>query len=157
MAKEEFKFHCSLRVRWSECDAQGIAYNGSYMVYLDVAQADYFRNMGISIYGAAQRAVFDTVSVKATLEFKAPALVDEILDIYVRVSKIGSTSIIMDMELYREASEELLHRAEIVSASYDAEERVTRTVPDDVRKRITHYEETGQVMPTSTPLGRVPR
>jgi len=48
MAIEDFKFHTSLRVRWMECDAQGIVYNGSYMDYLEVGQAEYYRNLGFS-------------------------------------------------------------------------------------------------------------
>ena len=39
MAKSDFKFHTSLRVRWMECDAQGIVYNGAYMDYLEVGQS----------------------------------------------------------------------------------------------------------------------
>ena len=37
VAIEDFKFHFDLRVRWSECDAQGIAFNGSYLDYLDLS------------------------------------------------------------------------------------------------------------------------
>ena len=40
MAKTDFQFATQLRVRWSECDAQGIVYYGAYMDYLDVAQSE---------------------------------------------------------------------------------------------------------------------
>ena len=67
MPKGDFKFHASLRVRWMECDAQGIVYNGSYMDYLEVGQAEYYRNLGFSIYKIAERGYFDTAVVKVTL------------------------------------------------------------------------------------------
>ena len=47
-----------------ECDAQGIVFNGSYMTYLEVGQAEYFRNLGFSIYRIAERGYFDTAVVK---------------------------------------------------------------------------------------------
>ena len=40
MSKAYFKFHTGLRVRWMECDAQGIVFNGSYLNYLEVGQAE---------------------------------------------------------------------------------------------------------------------
>ena len=60
MAKADFKFHASLRVRWMESDAQGIVYFGAYMDYLEVAWSEYFRNLGVSIYRVAQKGYFDT-------------------------------------------------------------------------------------------------
>ena len=45
MLRNEFRFSAPVRVRWQECDAQGIAFNGSYLGWLEVAQAEYFRNL----------------------------------------------------------------------------------------------------------------
>ena len=81
MPKSDFKFHTVVRVRWMECDAQGIVFNGAYMGYLEIAQAEYFRNLGFSIYNIAQQGYFDSAVVKATLEFKAPARVDDLLEL----------------------------------------------------------------------------
>jgi len=38
MAKSDFKFMTKIRVRWMECDGQGIVYNGAYLGYLDLPQ-----------------------------------------------------------------------------------------------------------------------
>ena len=85
MPRGDFKFQTSLRVRWMECDAQGIVFNGAYMGYLEVGQAEYFRNLGFSIYRIAQRDYFDTAVVKTVIEYKAPARVDDLLK-YVNAS-----------------------------------------------------------------------
>ena len=53
MSIDEYRFTYKIRVRWMECDAQGIAFNGSYLGYLEIAQAEYFRNLGFSIYKIA--------------------------------------------------------------------------------------------------------
>lgn len=148
MSKEEFRFHRSLRVRWAECDLQGIVYNACYLTYLEVAQVEYFRNLGILIYDEKERASFDTATVKATLEFKAPARLDEMIDVYTRVSRIGSTSFTMETEIYRKDSDVLLVNAEVVYVNYDSDQSVARPVSDDVRARINKFEENGEVIPT---------
>ena len=75
---KDFRFKCRIRVRWAECDAQGIVFNGAYFSYLEVAMAAYYRNLGIALYDPEGRRHFDTATVKATLEYISPALVDDI-------------------------------------------------------------------------------
>ncbi len=147
MSKNDYRFHFQLRVRWSECDAQGIAWAGSYMEYLEIAQSEYYRNLGVRIYDDQQRTHFDNATVKVTLEYKSPLRVDDILDIYSRITRIGSTSMVQETAIYLQGSEELVHRAETVSVNYDSSTGTARTVPDDIRELVTHFERTGEVLP----------
>ena len=147
MAKSEFHFHTPVRVRWMECDAQGIVFNGAYMGYLEVAQSEYFRNLGFGIYRIAQIGYFDFAVVKTTLEYKSPARIDEMIEVYVRVSKFGNTSMTLNMEIYHPDSEHLLTKMEAVYVGYDAPTETTRRVPDDIRQLVNHFEQTGEVLP----------
>ncbi len=147
MAKEDFKFHTPLRVRWMECDAQGIVFNGAYMDYLEVGQSEYFRSLGFSIYLVAQTGFFDTAVVKTTLEFKAPARVDEMLDLYVRVGRFGNSSFHLDMEIYRQTDGLLLTTVQGVYVGFDASAGMSRRVPDEVRDLVNHFETTGEALP----------
>ncbi len=147
MAKSDFKFKTSVRVRWMECDAQGIVYNGAYMGYLEIGQAEYYRNLGIAIYLIPRSGYIDFAVVKSTLEFKVPARVDEIIELHVRVSNIGNTSLTLNMEIYPEGSNRLLTSIESVYVGYDAATESTKRVPDDIRRLVTHFEETGEVLP----------
>ena len=149
MSKTDFKFRTEFRIRWMECDAQGIVFNGAYLGYLELAQAEYYRNLGIGIYHIPQSGYFDFAVVKTTIEFKAPARVDEIVEAYVRVSRIGNTSLVMEVELYRPNPELLLTTIEAVYVGYDAATEATKRVPDDLRELIGHYEDTGEVLPLS--------
>ena len=129
-----------------ECDAQGIVYNGAYLGYLEIGQAEYYRNLGFAIYILPQSGYFDFAVVKSTQEFKAPAKVDQIIDLYVRVSHIGTTSLVLHLEIYPEDSDRLLTSRETVYVGYDAATESSRPVPDDIRQLITHFEETGEVL-----------
>ena len=137
----------TVRVRWMECDAQGIVYNGAYLGYLEIGQAEYYRNLGFAIYIIPQSGYFDFAVVKSTQEFKAPAKVDEIIELHVRVSKIGSTSLTLNLEIYPEGSNRLLTSIETVYVGYDAATESSRPVPDAIRQLVTHFEETGDVLP----------
>ncbi len=149
MPKSDFRFHTEFRVRWMECDAQGIVFNGAYLGYLEVAQAEYYRNLGIGIYHLPRSGYFDLAVVKTTIEFKSPAFVDEIIQAYVRVSRFGNTSMDMQMELWRPNPELQLTTIDAVYVGYDAATGATRRAPDDFRELIGHYEDTGEVLPLS--------
>ena len=147
MSKDDFNFKTPIRVRWMECDAQGIVFNGAYLGYLEVGQAEYFRNLGFAIYLIPKSGYIDFVMAKTTLEFKAPARVDEMIEIYVRVSNIGNTSLILNLEIYPEGGDRLLTSMESVFVGYDAATESSKRVPDDIRELVTHFEETGEVLP----------
>lgn len=145
MPKEDFRFSCELRVRWGECDAQGIVFNAQYMNFIEVAQAEYFRNLGMRLYDADSRRCFDLATVKATLEYMAPARVDDMLEIYIGVARIGNSSLTLKAEMYLADSAQPIHRAEAVYVNYDAELGKARAVPDDVRRLIADFERGGEV------------
>ena len=147
MPKADFQFHTSIRVRWMECDAQGIVFNGAYMDYLEVGQSEYFRNLGFSIYRVAQTGFFDTAIVKTTLEFKSPARVDEMLDLYVRVGSFGNSSFHLDMEIYQQPDGLLLTAVQGIYVGYDARTGTSHRVPNEIRELVNHFETTGEVLP----------
>ena len=135
MAKSDFRFHFPIRVRWFECDMQGVVYYGKYHDYLEVAQVEYYRNLGFKLYNLEVAGYFDTAMVKLTIE------------LYSRISRIGNTSITINTEIYREGHDELLTRAEAIYAGIDSDQGVTKVVPEDIRTLVAHFEETGEVLP----------
>ena len=145
MSKLHFRFKHTLRVRWRECDIQGIAYYGSYIDFIDVAQAEYYRNLGILTHQANGRKNFDLAAVKVTLEYKSPARMDELIDIFLRVEKIGRTSIDKRSEIYRSDTDELLCSGQTISVNFDSELGKSREVPGEIRDIIDKFESTGTV------------
>jgi acyl-CoA thioester hydrolase len=139
-------------VRWQECDAQGIAFNGSYLGWLEVAQAEYFRNLGFSIYRIAAAGYFDSAVVKVTIEYKAPARVDQMLDLLARVSRIGNTSLTLEVAIYPQddgATSAPMTTIEAIYVGFHADTGETRPVPDAIRTLVDTYESTGTILPLS--------
>ena len=150
MRRRDFRFGCPLRVRWQECDAQGIAFNGSYLGWLEVVQAEYFRNLGFSIYRIAAAGYFDSAVVKATLEYKAPARVDEMLDLRARVARIGNTSLTLQAAIFPGAGgpdDAPLTTIEAIYAGFHAATAATRRVPDAIRALVECWETAGETLP----------
>ena len=148
----DYRFGAPVRVRWQECDAQGIAFNGSYLGWLEVAQAEYFRNLGFSIYRIAANGYFDSAVVKVTIEYKAPVRVDEMLDLRARVGRIGNTSLTLEVAIFPETGDPddpPLTTIESVYVGFYADTGGTRPVPDAIRQLVDKWESAGELLPLS--------
>lgn len=150
--RSKYRFGIDVRVRWQECDAQGIAFNGSYLGWLEIAQAEYFRNLGFSIYRIAAAGYFDSAVAKITVEYRAPVRVDEMLDLRARVARIGNTSLILEVAIFPDGQDphtDPLTIIESVYVGFHADTGDTRPVPDSIRTLVDRWETAGQVLPLS--------
>ncbi len=148
--RSDYRFGIDVRVRWQECDAQGIAFNGSYLGWLEIAQAEYFRNLGFSIYRVAAAGYFDSAVAKVTIEYKAPVRVDEMLDLRARVARIGNTSLALEVAIFSESgapTDTPLTTMEAIYVGFHADTGGTRRVPDSIRELVDSWETAGEVMP----------
>ncbi len=138
--KSDFKFHHPYRVIFADTDLQGIVFNGNYMTYYDIAWTEYFRALGLNYQNLLAKTGVDTVLAKTTIEFKAPARFDEMLEIYTRISKIGTKSLTFDFEIYRDGEDQLINLATSVYVCVDPKTLASVAVPDVLRQLISDYE-----------------
>lgn len=101
MARDDFSFFHSLRVRWAEADMQGIVFNGHYLTYFDVAFTEYWRATGLPNVLQQAGEGRELFARKATIEYHAPARYDDVLDIGVRCAGFGRSSVRFVLEIYR--------------------------------------------------------
>jgi acyl-CoA thioester hydrolase len=137
--KTDFNFNHKLRVRFGETDLQGIVFNGNYLTYYDVAWTEYFRALGLD-YKTMIETGLDTVLARTTMEFKAPAYFDEILEIHVRVSGVGNTSLTFEFEIYREGEDVLIGSASSLYVCIDPKTLRPQRAPDSLRELISRFE-----------------
>src|SRR5262249_11952400 len=83
-------FRYYLRVRYIECDAQKVVFNSRYAEYVDVAITEFLRAAGV--LPAFIDGPLDFQLVKQTVEWKAPARYDQVLELGMAVSRLGTTS-----------------------------------------------------------------
>jgi acyl-CoA thioester hydrolase len=134
MAREDFSFFHTLRVRWSEVDLQAIVFNGHYLNYFDVAFTEFWRTTGLPDVIAQSEAGLEIFARKASVEYHAPARFDDLLDIGVRCADIGRSSMRFVLEIYR--GEEPLVSGEMTYVYADSRARKSEPVPDHWRARL---------------------
>lgn len=80
-----------IRVRYAECDAQGCVFNANYLTYFDVAMTEFWRETGYS-YGEMMATGLDMVVAEVGVRYRRPVLFDEVATIEVRITRLGTTS-----------------------------------------------------------------
>lgn len=128
-----FRYAAYARVGFSDTDAQGVVYYGRYMPYFDLARTEYHRHLGrVTLDGVdfAMRAL--------TVEYLAPARFDDLLEIFVRIERIGRTSITYDHAAYRD--DELMATAKATLVCIALDERSAVPVPEEFRAQVEQFE-----------------
>jgi len=119
MAKADFWFHHRFRVRYSEVDAQAIVFFGNYMIYFDSAHAEYLRALSFDYKGSVERHNTDFHIVRVETDYHSPARFDDEIEVYVRTSYIGRSSMRVRFEVYPVGAETLLTSAQFVVVNAD--------------------------------------
>jgi len=136
MSKPPFKFSARTRVGFSDTDAQGIVYYGRYNPYFDLARVEYLRSLGL----LHARPGGDFVMRANDVEYFAPARFDDELEIYARVSRIGTTSVTFTFAAHKIPDDTLMVTAHQTLVFVDLRGRHAVPVPDDYRDRVLTFE-----------------
>jgi acyl-CoA thioester hydrolase len=133
--KPPFKYAAFVRVGFSDTDAQGVVYYGRYMPYFDLARTEYHRHLGRVHLGDvdfAMRAV--------TVDYVAGARFDDLLEVFVRVERVGTTSITYDHAAYRTEDDVLMATAKATLVCIALDERRAVPVPRAFREQIEAFQ-----------------
>ena len=134
-----FHFRHRLRVRYSEVDPQWIVYHSRYLEYMDTAMTEYMRSAGLD-YTAMVAAGFDPALINTTVEFRAPARFDDLLDVYAGVLCIGSSSLTMGFPIQRAEDNLEVVSAKTVYVNFDCAKGVSKPVPVFARDAMIAFE-----------------
>jgi acyl-CoA thioester hydrolase len=89
-----------LRVRYHECDPQGIVFNAHYLAYADMASFECLKAVFGSLATLRDRRV-DLVVAESNVRYLAPCRFDEELTVAVFVDLVGTTSLVLRFEIQR--------------------------------------------------------
>jgi acyl-CoA thioester hydrolase len=127
----------TLRVRYHECDAQGIVFNANWLTYFDVTLTEWFRE-AFGSYGALmEEHGADVVLAETTLRFRGSASFDEDLAISVAIARLGTTSMVAVFTARR--GDEALVEGRTVYVFVDPATMGKQPIPEDVRERLAPY------------------
>ena len=138
---EHFRYY--LRVRYGECDAQKVVFNSRYSDYVDISTSEFLRALG---YGdALMSGDLDFQLVKQTVEWKAPARFDQVLEISVYTGHLGNTSFTLATEFRVAGDERIIATAETVYVLVTPHVLTKMPLPAEFRAALTEGAQ-GKVM-----------
>ena len=124
-----------LRVRYAECDPQGVVFNAQYLAFADHALTELWRELFGGYMAMIARGV-DVVVAEARLRFRASARFDEELDIAITVAHLGTTSMTFHYAIIRAADGAPIAEVELRYVWVDRESGGKTPIPDWARSRL---------------------
>lgn len=130
-----------VRVYFEDTDAGGVVYHGNYLKFAERARTELLRAGGFDHTGLAKEHAVLIVVRDCTMEFIAPARLDDALEVRSRVTTIGGASLTMRQEVFRPMPEvggdKLLVRLDLRLACIDREFRPAR-LPPALKHALSH-------------------
>ena len=128
---EEFRHR--LRVRYGECDPQGVVYFARYGDYVDIGMTELWRER-IGPYGEMVDAGSDMVVAELVLRYRASAVFDDELDVVIGVDRLGETSLTCGWRIERDGG--VLVEGTIRQVCIDPATKAKKPLPADVRAAL---------------------
>jgi acyl-CoA thioester hydrolase len=136
-AKPPFKFSALTRVGFSDTDAQGIVYYGRYLPYFDDARVEYHRRLELL---GLDTGASEFVMRASNVLYEAPARFDDLLEVFVRTKRIGTSSMTNEYATYRVDDDVLMCTAEQTMVLVELEARCPTPIPESYRDAIASFE-----------------
>jgi YbgC/YbaW family acyl-CoA thioester hydrolase len=94
-------FRTSRRVEFSDTDMAGIVHFANFFRFMEAAEHAYLRACGLGVFldWQGERVTFPRVS--ASCDYRVPARFDEVLDITVRIDRLGRSSVRFAITFHR--------------------------------------------------------
>ena len=124
-------FRYYLRVRYGECDAQKVVFNSRYGEYVDVSINEFLRAIGV--LPAFLEGKLDFQLVKQTVEWKAPARFDQVLELSIAPLRLGTTSFTISTTFRIAGDDRTIATVETVYVLVDARTLTKLTLPPSLR------------------------
>jgi YbgC/YbaW family acyl-CoA thioester hydrolase len=118
------------RVRWSDVDAAGIIFYGSYVRFFELAETELFRAAGLT-YGLMFDE-YDMLLPRAQVhaDFHFPARLDDALQVAAYISRVGNKSITMKFDVVLLGSDRLIAEGRLVLVTTDRTRLKSRALPE---------------------------
>jgi acyl-CoA thioester hydrolase len=135
-----------LRVRYGECDPQGIVFNANYLLYFDVVFTALWR-AGVGPWQDMVERGVDAVVANANIDFRAPARFDDVIELRALVTRLGRTAITTEIDVMR--GEELLVAGRLRHVCVATDTWQKTELPEWVRGGLRQFAVEGAESPST--------
>lgn len=136
-----------MRVRFAECDPQGIVFNSRYLEYFDVAITEFWRETVGPFNEATAANEVDIVVAEAGVRYLSSLRFDDEFELRARVTRLGRTSMTTAIAVVRDSSIVAEGELRHVFLTHDGASKAE--IPASIRAGFEPYVETvGEPPPT---------
>jgi acyl-CoA thioester hydrolase len=128
-------FRYYLRVRYQECDAQRVVFNARYGDYADLACFEFLRAT-LPRPTDAFDGSFELQNVRQVVEWKSAACFDDVLEVSISMSRMGTISFTLSTEMRRAGETAVLATTETTYVHVDPKHHRKRAISPKVRAAI---------------------
>lgn len=132
----------TLSPRFRDLDPYNHVNNAVYLTYFEEARVAFMTHIGLRGLFTRERS---TVIARAEVEYKAPAHLHDLLDIYVCVGEVRNSSYSLRYQIYRRGDGALIARGETVQVCFNFELNMPTRLPETWRERLRAYQATAAV------------
>jgi acyl-CoA thioester hydrolase len=129
-------FRHRLRVRYNECDPQGVVFNANYLTYFDITMGELWRELGG--YQEMVEAGVDMVVGEANILYRDALRFDEEFEIRATVARLGDTSMTTDLTLDRDGT--TIAEGRLRHVFIETGGGKTAPIPEPIRSGLARYE-----------------
>jgi acyl-CoA thioester hydrolase len=124
------------KIRYSDCDSQGIVFNGNYARYWDDAVADWFEELG---FGGTELGGIgvDVVTARLEIDFNAVTKLGDTLVTEAVVGRFGDTSMTVLVTTSRQSDSQIVAVGKAVYVFVDPEDFRPIAVPSSLRRVVS--------------------
>jgi len=119
-----------VRIYYEDTDAGGVVYHANYLRYFERARTEYLRERGVSVSELATKGHILPV-VRVEIDYRAPAVYDDLLRIETNVIEIGKTSFTVGQQAIRTSDGKLLVDCKIKLVSVNQKMKAHR-LPEEL-------------------------
>jgi acyl-CoA thioester hydrolase len=134
-------FRHRIRVRFNECDGQGVVFYANYLMYFDVAMTELWREALGGGYAGMIAGGTDAMVAEANIRYRASARFDDELDLLATVTRIGTTSTVTHITAERVTDGSVLAEADLRHVFIEVGTLVKSEIPGEVRTGMERYAE----------------
>jgi acyl-CoA thioester hydrolase len=132
MSNTDFPFRHRLDVRFRDCDAMGHVNHAVYFTYFEQCRFALWRRLG----GGSGLPGAGTIVVHAECDYRAPASVNDALDVGLKVGDLGQSSFTLFYEIVDVATGQRLADGKTVNVTFDYAAGKTIPIPDRTRQLL---------------------
>jgi len=122
------------KIYYHHTDCGGVVYYANYLNFLEEARTEFFAEKGFSIKELAQAGTLFVVA-RQEVDYKAPAVYGDILDIKVKAAELSAVKIIFENEIYNQ-NNQLITKARTILVCVDKNLK-PKAIPEEIRAKFS--------------------